>query len=255
MTREQEELIRQEQLRMLAPSKEPVDILRRYHILIAQVYETLTELTMGEDMEKVTDLLDSIEEMDSQIREYLYEEAGLTVGHYDERHGKIVFDSLPPDVRLVPTGHGFVVENLPVWMLGHGAKKKYHPLYHKNRPFVRKRQLWYWLFHKLKWDYLNEVVYWENSLLPKEPPHYARLVVVFRSEWGSQVGDLDHYLAPLEFVVNGMVANGLIFTDHPQHFDYAVYWEQDTAESPPSFDLRVEWANTPFRSWSTNWWK
>ncbi|MCL6599565.1 MAG: transposase [Alicyclobacillus macrosporangiidus] len=250
MSRELEDLIRQEQLRMLAQSKEPLDILRRYHILMAQVYETLTELTMGEDLDKITDYLDGIEELDSQIREYLYEEAGLTLGHYDERHGKIVFDSLPPDLRLVPTGHGFVVENLPVWMLGHGAKKKYHPLYHKNRPFVRKRQLWYWLFHKLKWDYLNEVMYWENSLLPKEPPGYARMLIVIRSGQFWEVKDLDHYLPTLEFLVNAMVANGLIWSDRPGRFSYAVSWTQDSSGvANPSFDLYVETSDNPFPTW------
>jgi hypothetical protein len=250
MSRELEELIRQEQLRMLAQSKEPLDILRRYHIMMAQVYETLTELTMGENMEKVTDLLDGIEELDSQIREYLYEESGLTIGHYDERHGKIVFDSLPPDLRLVPTGHGFVVENLPVWMLGHGAKKKYHPLYHNHRPFVRKRQLWYWLFHKLKWDYLNEVQYWENSLLPKTPPGYTRMFVTIKSDQFWKVKDLDHYLPTLEFLINAMVANGLIWSDRPGRFSYAVDWVEDASSwMSPRCDLYVETSDSPFPVW------
>ncbi|MCL6441872.1 MAG: hypothetical protein K6T83_00155 [Alicyclobacillus sp.] len=253
--------MRQDQLRLLSQSRDPLSIMRRYNILMAQVYETLTKLTIGEDLDEITERLDALEECDSQIREYLYEEAGATLGHYDDKHGQIVFDSLPSALRLVPTGHGFVVENLPAWMLGHGAKKKYHPLYHKGRPFVRKRQLWHWLFHKLKWDYLQQVGSWENSLLPNEvgsweyglppqlPPKFTRMVVVVRSSDESHVRDLDHFLAPVETVVNALIWNRLVLSDRPGQFWYAVEWQQQSGISTPLIDLHVEWSDKPFRSW------
>ncbi|ACV60039.1 hypothetical protein [Alicyclobacillus acidocaldarius] len=235
-------------LEMLKNSNDPLDMLRQWGILMSTVYETLTQLTMNEDDELVTEYLSGIEELDDKIQEYLYEEAAARIAHFDERTSKVVFDQWPTGLCLVPSNFGFEIRNLPVWMLGHGAKRKHHPLYHRDRPFIRRRQLWYWLVHELKWNYLNSVASWDDSLLPKNPPRYAHMNIRFMSRNDYEIRDLDNYVVSLPMIVNALVANGLIQSDRPGYFTYSVEWvqkhEQDEVQEPTT-TLRVRYLERP----------
>lgn len=213
-------------LEMLKNSNEPLDVLRQWGILMSSVYDTLTELTMEEDDELVTEYLSRIEELDDKIQEFLYEEAAAKIAHFDEATNRVVFDQWPAGLCLIPSSTGFEIRNIPVWMLGHGARRKHHPLYHRDRPFVRRRQLWYWLVHELKWDYLKTIPSWEDSLLPKSPPGFARMNIRFMSKHDYQIRDLDNYVISLPMLVNALVANGLIQSDRPGYFSYSVEWVQ-----------------------------
>ncbi|WP_206886098.1 hypothetical protein [Alicyclobacillus mali (ex Roth et al. 2021)] len=241
-------------LEMLKNSNEPLDVLRQWGILMSSVYDTLTELTMEEEDELVTEYLSRIEELDDKIQEFLYEEAAAKIAHFDEATNRVVFDQLPQNLRLVPMEGGFAIRHIPLWMLGHGAKKKFRPAYHRNRPYVRKRQLWFWLIHKLKWDYLRSVVYWENSLIPKEPPQYARMLVQFEAHEHWVVRDLDKYIPMFQVVVNSLRDNSLVQSDRPRYFSYAVEWkdpEVDAIDQEPTCSMYIWTSHQPFTSWAT----
>ncbi|GMA59246.1 hypothetical protein GCM10025858_37490 [Alicyclobacillus sacchari] len=239
-------------LEMMKNSKDPLDVLRQWHILINAVFDTLLDLTAEDDQYPVTEYLGGIEEVNARVEEFLWEEAASRLAHYNPASNLVEFDHLPENLKLKPMKGGFAIQNVPVWMLGHGAMKKFHPAYHRDRPYVRKRQLWFWLIHKLKTDYLTYVRYWENSLIPKEPPQYARMLVRFETppeHW--MIKDLDKYIQSIHVVINSLRDNALIRSDRPRYFSYAVEWREsmDEGAQEPLCSFYVWTSANSFPTW------
>ena len=152
---------------------------------------------------------------------------------------------MPPGIRMESTENGFIIKNLPKWLLGHSAAKKYPPLYHQNQPFVRKRQLWYWLIRKLKEEWEKEA----SSLpaQPDKPKHYAALAFIFRSAKRSEFQDMDHYVPVIEPLINALRDNRLIQSDSTGMLSLTFYWIHDQKTEQPVIDIKASLSDEPIR--------
>ncbi|WDL99791.1 hypothetical protein [Alicyclobacillus sp. ALC3] len=241
-------LLFEHNLEQLAEAKNPQIIMERYRILMARVCQTMQDLTKDDDFAELNQRIADIEAYDAQIRDYLYEEAATSVAHYDDRTGEVLVNDLPSDLQLLPQDDGFVVKNIPAWMLGHSAKKKYPPVYHKDRPFIRKRQLWHWMLRKIKQDYVGRVRAGELMALPENPSQYARVLFVLRSTEDYQVSDLDYYLPVIQVAINALVENELLLSDRPSNLSYAAEWQQEQLDTPV-VDVKVQWFERDLPLW------
>ena len=235
--------------------EDPLYVLERYSQTMRRLYETVLAMAPPGARGRFAQLLGEIEKMDAQCSDFLYEEAGAKLGYRDALSGLVRFDDWPEDLRLDVCDTGVVVRNLPAWMMGYGAKAKFHPLFHKDKRVVYKRQLWRELFDKLKRDYL-EVSQHSLSIteLSLTPPRCAAILFRFRSQSPRDVQDLDHFTPTLSVVVNALRDNRLIQNDRPNQLSYAVEWEHDVNQSEPVTDLCLRWTNSASGMWNNELW-
>jgi hypothetical protein len=190
-----------------------------------------------------------LDDAQADVSQYLQNELLGTLMRYDEVLQKEVWDVIPEDMELEMVDEGFVIKNIPKWMLGHGAKKKYSPFFRSDLPGLRKEAVWEDVLNKLISDYQsrsNQALR-KNHLLPESGP-YTKLVIVLRSKLSSEVRDLDHYLPMLETIINQM-CGVLITSDEPSRLSYAFEWAEDKEAVEGVFDVYGYLSTTPHTSW------
>ena len=228
-------------------TKELIVMLSRHRRAYGELMNTLYSMaTYAETTEEIDKYLQFVESANDRLSEYLYETLGATIGTYDEREGKVYIDSMPPGIRMESTENGFIIKNLPKWLLGHSAAKKYPPLYHQNQPFVRKRQLWYWLIRKLKEEWQKETM--GDSVQMESAKRYAHMAFVYRSAKQSDFQDIDHYVPAIEPFVNALRANRLIQSDASGKLSLEFYWMHDNTVEQPVIDIKVSSSDEPMHS-------
>ena len=223
-----------------------VALLHQYSHAMRGMYHALTRISSDLRDPTIVNLLGDIEKLNEQCANFLYEEACSTIVHRDTRQENILFETWPNDLSLVASEQGFLVRNIPVWMLGHGASQRFHPLFHKNQTVFYKRQVWRAVIGKLRADYEHSLARKDKNPLENPLPWNGIMVVQFRSSVTTgRIRDLDHYLPMLSIMVNAMRDNGLLCSDTPQHFCYAVEWKEDSKAEPPRLDVYLRWSETP----------
>jgi hypothetical protein len=168
---------------------------------------------------------------------------------YDPELHREIWDVVPEDMELELVDHGFVIKNIPKWMLGHGAKKKYSPLFRSDLPTIRKEIVWHHVLGKLLEKYVQQDSCEFHSLdeLPN-PKKYAKLVIVFRSDTPERIRDMDHYVPTFEPLVNRL-RGFFISNDSPERLSFAFEWEQDSSASSATVDIYGYTSENPFISW------
>ncbi|KPV45656.1 hypothetical protein [Alicyclobacillus ferrooxydans] len=214
---------------------DPIQILSLFRQTMSRMNEQLLHLTTKDGSESVTSELEQIEEYQERVETYLLEECFGRLASYEWRTNNVVLEHLPSDIRFVPTSEGVTISDIPLWMIGHRSRKKLPPMYHRDRPMIRKIPMWQALVGHLKASYLQSVLQ-ENNMLPDRPSDYAHMVFHFHTGH-FQVRDLDHYeVAP---IVNACVSNGLFASDHPSRLSLTMIWNKVTGE--PRFDVHVRY--------------
>lgn len=166
------------------------------------------------------------------------------VGRYDSERSTVILDHLPPDLQLHAHEGGFVIEHIPVWMVGHRSNMKLHPLYHRDRPFIRKRQLWHDLVSHLKRTFLattTKIDWRDNGPIPDPLPPHSHMCVTFHSASSSDIRDLDNYASVISVLTNALVSNGLMVSDHPGRFALSIEWNRAETGVAPFVNIAVTW--------------
>ena len=228
---------------------DPLYVLERYSQTMRRVYETVLAMAPPGASGRFAQLLGEIEKIDAQCSDFLYEEAGAKLGYRDVASGLVRFDDWPEGLRLDLCETGVVVRNVPAWMLGYGAKARYHPLFHKDKRVVYKRQLWRDIINKLVTDWKQSGLVGEDAVLPIDPPPYAVVLFQFRSRSTEHVRDLDNFLPTLSIVVNALRDNHLILNDAPRHLAYAMEWVHHDQTPIPTVDIYIHWMQHPSTAW------
>ena len=228
---------------------DPLYVLERYSQTMRRLYETVLAMAPSGASGRFAQLLGEIEKMDAQCSDFLYEEAGAKLGYRDALSGLVRFDDWPEDLRLDVCDAGVVVRNIPAWMLGHGAQARYHPLFHKDKRIVYKRQLWRAIINKLVTDWKQSGPGGGNATTTIEPPAYSVALFQFRSRNAERVRDLDNFLPTLSIVVNALRDNHLLLSDAPRHLAYAMEWVYESSTMIPTVDIYIRWMEHPPTAW------
>lgn len=206
---------------------------------MARMNEQLLKLTANDEFEPITDELERIEQYQNRVEEYLLEEAFAELASYQRKTNDVIMQHIPENMRFLPTKDGITISGIPLWMIGHKSHQKLPPIYHRNRPLVRKNPMWQALFGHLKSTYLQSVLREDNILLDK-PSSYAHMVFHFQTDH-LNVRDLDHYdIAP---IINAFVANGLLLSDHPSRLSLTMVWSE--VNDQPGLDVHVRYLAFP----------
>ena len=233
---------------------DPLYVLERYSKTMRRFYETVLAMAPPGASGRFAQLLGEIEKIDAQCSDFLYEEAGAKLGYRDAASGLVRFDDWPEDLRLDVCDTGIVVRNLPAWMLGYGATKQYHPVYHDDKRVPYKRQLWREIFSRLKRDYIKSHAVKVDSSQLMEPQQHSSVLFRFRSQRSRDVKDLDHFLPTLSIVLNAMRDTGLILNDRPDQLSYAAEWKADASQAKPVTDIYVRWSPVSMTPWRDELW-
>lgn len=218
---------------------DPIQVLLCFRQTMDCMNEQLTKLTINDMYEATTNQLEQIEQFQAQVEHYLLEESFARLATYQEQSNDVIIQHIPDGIRFLPTPEGVSILGIPLWMMGHKSKKKFPPIYHRDRPMIRKIPMWHAIVHHLKVTYLQSV--WKgNSVLPEKPSGYAHVLLHFHTDH-LQTRDLDHYdVAP---VINACVSNGLLLSDHPKRLSFTTIWDEDTDQ--PQLDVRVRYLTDP----------
>ncbi|MCF8567673.1 hypothetical protein LLE49_23415 [Alicyclobacillus tolerans] len=214
---------------------DPIHMLQWFRKTMSRMNEQMLQLTANDEYESFTHELELIEQYQELIAEYLLEESYAELATYERSTNTVTLQYAPENLRLIPTTQGVTISGIPIWMMGHKSHKRLPPIYHRDRPMIRKIPMWHAMIHQLKSTYLASV--WkDSSTLPDKPSSYAHIVFHFHTDH-LQVRDLDHYdVAP---IINACVSNGLLLSDHPSRLSFSMIWEEDTEQ--PRLDLHVRY--------------
>lgn len=218
---------------------DPIQVLLRFRQTMAHMNERLIHLTANDEFETFTDELEQIERYQEQIENYLLEECFGTLAKYERRTNNVILEHIPDDIQFSPTSDGITISRIPLWMIGHKSHKKLPLIYHRDRPMIRKISMWQAIIGHLKSSYLRTVLQEDNVLWAK-PAGYAHVVFDFQTNH-LQVRDLDHYdVAP---IINALVSNGLLVSDHPSRLSFTMIWNE--VSEPSRLDLHVRYLDCP----------
>ena len=213
----------------------PIHMIQWFRRTMARMNEQLLQLTANDESESLTRELELIEQYQGLVAEYLLEESFAELATYERQTNSVILQQIPEDLRFLPTTEGVTISGIPLWMIGHKSHKRLPPIYHRNRPMIRKIPMWHSVIHHLKVTYL-ETVWKDSSMLPEKPPGFAHIVFHFHTDH-LQARDLDHYdVAP---IINACVSCGLLQSDHPSRLSLSMIWEKDIAQ--PGLDLHIRY--------------
>jgi len=217
----------------------PIYILQWFRQTMARMNEQLSKLTANDEFEQITHELEKIEQYQNQVEAYLLEESFAKLASYQRRTNDVIMQHIPEGMRFFPTKDGVTISGIPLWMIGHKSHQKLPPLYHRNRPLVRKIPMWQAMFGHLKSSYLQSVLK-EDNVLPDKPSGYAHVVFHFHTNH-LNVRDLDHYdVAP---IINACVSNGFLLSDHPSRLTLTMVWNE--TKDQPRLDVHVRYLDSP----------
>lgn len=218
---------------------DPIYILQWFRETMARMSEQLLKLTANDEFEPITDELELIEQYQNRVEEYLLEETFAELASYQRKTNDVIMQHIPENMRFLPTKDGITISGIPLWMIGHKSHQKLPPLYHRNRPLVRKIPMWQAMFRHLKSTYLQSVLKTYN-MLPDKPSGCAHMVFHFHTNH-LNVRDLDHYdIAP---IINACVSNGLLLSDHPSRLSLTMIWNE--TKDQPRLDVHVRYLDSP----------
>lgn len=218
---------------------DPIQVLLWFRQAMARMNEQLIHFTPNDEFGTFTGELEQIERYQEQIENYLLEECFGTLATYERQTNNVILEHMPDDIQFLPKTDGITISGIPLWMIGHKSVKKLPPIYHRDRPMIRKIPMWQAMIGHLKSSYLRTVLQEDNVLLTK-PAGYAHVVFDFHTNQ-LQVRDLDHYdVAP---IINACVSNGLLISDHPSRLSFTMIWNE--VSEPPRLDLHVRYLDCP----------
>lgn len=213
-----------------------VDVLERFRGTVERLNTQLMNLTSSSSSDLVTQYLDLIESHIAKAEEFLLEEALAEFVSFSDTEVNITH--VPNGIQFTPRAGGLRISDIPLWLAGNISPRKSPPNYHRARPWVRRVTWWYALIRHLKRQYLNTV--WKHeSLLTDVPPKYAHVTLKFRVT-SKNIRDLDHYsVSPL---INALVSNGLLLSDHAERLTYTSIWLPETGKDV--LDVDVQYSNS-----------
>lgn len=217
--------------------------MERYERYMNQAYQTMMALAPFMNSERFSEGVRNIQQQDMLIREFLYERALTDVAHRDD-HGQAVIDHFS-NVRLeVSDAPAMAVKNVPYWLVTFGGILEHQlPSRDAEDPgFVRRKRFWRSFMQGVKERYIGQAVEKSLPLIPTCIPEYAKLVVVFRNAGKSDVRTINHFLPPLESVVNAFRHVGFLLHDGPGHLWIETRWKQEPTGAGPlvDFDLYLD---------------
>lgn len=218
---------------------DPIQVLLWFRQAMARMNEQLIHFTPNDEFGTFTGELEQIEWYQEQIENYLLEECFGTLATYERQTNNVILEHMPDDIQFLPKTDGTTISGIPLWMIGHKSVKKLPPIYHRDRPMIRKIPMWQAMIGHLKSSYLRTVLQEDNVLLTK-PAGYAHVVFDFHTNQ-LQVRDLDHYdVAP---IINALVSNGLLVSDHPSRLSFTMIWNE--VSEPSRLDLHIRYLDCP----------
>jgi len=196
---------------------DPIAVLVALWESATRLSRTLTQLAKDDNYQSTLTILESIDASIHHSEWYLREESYAYAMGKGQSWGKNAHFTQP-----IADGVSFewVGEQprftFPLWMLGYGKLKDAPPPWHGNRPYVREQIFWNALIRRL-----TET---NAHFDPRRKPSKDVVLKVSCVTRMIHARDLDHVsVSPL---VNALVYNGLVFSDHPQRLRYSIEWEQ-----------------------------
>ncbi len=201
---------------------DPIRFVQAYGALNARGMSAMAVITEPDQSEAMTAMLEKVEEIITETEWYAREEAyAAWVGH-NRKYGELFkIDELPDDSVHVELEDEHPVFTFPLWMFGYSRPKNSGPALPHRRGFIRENHFWYALVKAMCQDYLEKTQV-DLNVLPCENAH---ITILFKTRWG-YARDLDHFR--LTSLVNALVRNRLLRSDHPSRLTYTVAWEPET---------------------------
>ncbi|WP_258111657.1 hypothetical protein [Alicyclobacillus sp. SP_1] len=231
--------------------KKVQELIGRHYQAMTRLRQSMFRMLIGTHVPHLEHYLTFLDDAQADISQYLQNELFATLMRYDSDLHQEMWDVIPEDMKLEIGEHGFVIKNIPKWMLGHGAKKKYSSLFRSDSPSIRKEIVWHHVLGKLleKCVQQDSCEFHSFDELPN-PKTYAKLVIVFRSDTPERIRDMDHYVPTFEPLVNRL-RGFFISSDAPERLSFAFEWEQDSCASSATVDIYGYTSEIPFTSWRT----
>jgi len=211
------ECILNEITQRLTVPDDPIAVLVALGESTTRLSRTLTRLTKDDNYQSTLTILESINASIQHAEWYLREESyarAMGKGQSWGKHASFT-QPVPDGVSLAWQGEQTRF-TFPLWMFGYGKHKDVPPPWHEDRPYVREQVFWNALIRRL--------MEMDAHFDPRRKPSKDVVLKLSFMTRMSHARDLDHVcVSPL---VNALVYNGLVFSDHPMRLRYFIEWEQ-----------------------------
>lgn len=214
----------------VADPDDPVTVLVALWETTSRLTRTLSRLTENDNYESTLQMLEAIETSISKAEWYIREEAyAFTAGTAQGWGNHVHFTKpLPEDVSLTWSENQPQLK-FPLWVFGFDTAKEMPPPWHDKRPYVREQVWWNALIHQLTQS--------SPRFDPRRKPEKQSILKLCFITRMHLAKDLDH--VRVAALVNALVYNGLLFSDHPMRLTYQIEWQEACGKDTECLEVTV----------------
>lgn len=214
----------------LADPDDPVTVLVALWEATSRLNSTLSRLTENDNYASTLQILEAIETSIVQAEWYIREEAyAFTAGTTQGQGNHVHFTKPLPEGVSLTWSKDRPQFRFPLWMFGFDPAKEIPPPWHEKRPYVREQVWWNAL--------ISQLTHCSPGFDPRCKPEKQSILKLCFITRMHLAKDLDHVrVSPL---VNALVYNGLLFSDHPMRLKYQIEWQEAREEDMECLEVTV----------------